>query len=140
MSAPAPARELEHALGALEQRLAAGEPPTVDLADAILVPAGGLLLEGSLEGLERTFEHLAMLVADHAESWVGAVDAALARAVERHLAGLAAGDVGPEALIAGRTAIEARFVVVDALGGAVEPELRERVEASDPELERRLGG
>ena len=133
-----PAASLQAALAELERTLGTGTAPTPEAAVAALVPLGRLLLEGSLDGLDRTLSAVVELVDPAGPTWREAVAQGVI-AKERAFAALLDEPTSTaDELAAARTDLEALFCATDALGEPVPDELHERVVARDAALEERL--
>ncbi|MHC4261378.1 MAG: hypothetical protein ACYSWX_02555 [Planctomycetota bacterium] len=132
-----PAHQLAEALAEFERESDA--PADGARLDRILVPLGELLLEGTLNGLAQTIQHVRGLIDPRRTAWEQVALDRAAESVREHLARLDDDATPPATLIAGRTALEARWVATEALELSADTELRATLEASDARLEERLG-
>lgn len=114
-----------------------GEPDPASL-DEVLVTLGVLMLEGSVDGLQHTVDRIAPWFERHAAATSAAAVSAFDQALAAHEALLDSTATAADALVESRTALEARRVVLDALGSTLDPARALRLESRDEELGHRV--
>jgi hypothetical protein len=114
-----------------------GEPDPASL-DEVLVTLGVLMLEGSVDGLQHTVDRIAPWFERHGAATSAAAMSAFDQALATHEVLLDSTATAADALVESRTALEARRVVLDALGSTLDPERALRLESRDEELGRRV--
>ena len=104
-----------------------------------LLAFGRALLEGSLDGADRTAAVIGAAVAADAATFWGAVTAQASARTDAYLAALDDPSTPAGDLEAARTDLEALVAACAALGEPLDEALHRRVTDRDAELEARLG-